>query len=133
MDPYQELTLYQRSAALMAAAKLGVFAALGEGPATPSEVAGLVAAPGDSIASVGRSRGARDMSRDGERFALNDFSKELTHDGAAGMARLAWKEHLFYLAWGRLADAISSDSALFPSFADRVAKDFPSVENYCRR
>ncbi len=46
------------------------------------------------------------------------------------MARLAWKEHLFYTAWSRLADAISSGYALFPSFADRVANDFPSVEKF---
>jgi hypothetical protein len=39
MDPYQELTLYQKSAALMAAAKLGLFAALANGAATPAGMA----------------------------------------------------------------------------------------------
>jgi ubiquinone/menaquinone biosynthesis C-methylase UbiE len=70
------------------------------------------------------------VSRDGERFALNDFSKSFIREGAGGMARLAWKEHLFYAAWARLADSISSGHALFPSFADRVANDFPSVEKF---
>ena len=45
-------------------------------------------------------------------------------------SRLAWKEHLFYVAWGRLSEAISSGNALFPSFADRVANDFASVEKF---
>jgi ubiquinone/menaquinone biosynthesis C-methylase UbiE len=131
MDPYQELTLYQRSAALMAAAKLGLFAALSTGPATPSEVAQRVSAPEDSVARLLAALGALDyLSRDGEKFALNEFSKTFLHDGAGGMVRLAWKEHLFYTAWSRLADAVASDQALFPAFADRVAKDFPSVEKF---
>ena len=72
--------------------------------------------------------GTRKVARD--RFALNDFSKTFIRDGAGGMARLAWKEHLFYAAWSRLADAISSGNALFPSFADRLTKDFDSVEKF---
>jgi ubiquinone/menaquinone biosynthesis C-methylase UbiE len=131
MDPYQELTLYQRSAVLMAAAKLGLFAALGDGPLTPAEVAGRVTAPVDSIARLLVAMSALDyVSRNGERFALNDFSKTFLRDGAGGMVKLAWKEHLFYTAWSRLADAIASDTALFPSFADRLAGDFPSVEKF---
>ena len=90
-----------------------------------------MAAPVDSIARLLAALAALQyVSRDGERFALNDFSKAFPRDGAGAMARLAWKEHLFYLAWGHLADAITSGSALFPSFADRVAKDFPSVEKF---
>jgi len=46
------------------------------------------------------------------------------------MARLAWKEHLFYTAWSRLSDAIVSGQAVFPSFRDRLANDFPSVEKF---
>ena len=132
MDPYQELTLYQRSAVLMAAAKLGLFAALRgwrrntagsggtESRLRPTPCPGLLAA-------LARSEY---ISRDGERFALNDFSKTFIRDGAGGMVRLAWKEHLFYTAWSRLADAISSGNALFPSFADRLANDFESVEKF---
>ena len=52
MDPYQELTLYQRSAVLMAAAKLGIFAALADGAATPAEVAQKVSAPADTVARL---------------------------------------------------------------------------------
>jgi ubiquinone/menaquinone biosynthesis C-methylase UbiE len=69
-------------------------------------------------------------SSDGERFELNDFSRAFVRQGAGGMARLAWKEHVFYTAWSRLADAISSGNALFPSYADRLANDFPSVEKF---
>ena len=131
MDPYQELTLYQRSAALMAAAKLGLFAALANGAATPAEIAKLVTAPVDPVARMLAVLAALEyISRDGERFALNDFSRTFIRDGAGGMARLAWKEHLFYSAWSRLADAVSSGSALFPSFTDRLAHDFPSVEKF---
>jgi 3-hydroxy-5-methyl-1-naphthoate 3-O-methyltransferase len=131
MDPYQELTLYQRSAVLMAAAKLGVFAALADGAAAPSQVAKRVSSPVDTISRLLAALAALEyVSTDGERFALNDFSKSFVREGAGGMARLAWKEHLFYAAWARLADAISSGQALFPSFADRVANDFPSVEKF---
>jgi ubiquinone/menaquinone biosynthesis C-methylase UbiE len=131
MDPYQELTLYQRSAVLMAASKLGIFAALAGGPATPSEVAARVSAPGDTVARVLAALAALEyVSREDERFALNDFSRTFLRDGAGGMARLAWKEHIFYTAWGRLADAISSGKALFPSYADRVGGDFPSVQKF---
>jgi ubiquinone/menaquinone biosynthesis C-methylase UbiE len=131
MDPYQELTLYQRSAALMAAAKLGLFAAIAEGPSTPLEVARRVSAPVDTVGRLLAALGALDyVSRDGQKFALNDFSRSFLREGAGGMARLAWKEHVFYAAWARLGDGISSGNALFPSFADRVAKDFPSVEKF---
>jgi ubiquinone/menaquinone biosynthesis C-methylase UbiE len=131
MEPYQELTLYQRSAVLMAAAKLGLFAALGDGPATAPEVANRVSTPVDSVARLLAALVALEyVSRDGERFALNDFSRAFLRDGAGGMARLAWKEHLFYTAWSRLADAISTGNALFPSFSDRVAHDLPTVEKF---
>jgi len=131
MEPYQELTLYQRSAALMAAAKLGLFAALADGGATPVDVARRISAPEDSVARLLAALGALDyVSKDGEKFALNNFSRAFLRDGAGGMARLAWKEHLFYTAWSRLADAIAADRALFPTFAERLATDFESVEKF---
>jgi ubiquinone/menaquinone biosynthesis C-methylase UbiE len=131
MDPYQELTLYQRSAVLMAAAKLGLFAAMAEGAATSSEVAVRVSAPIEPVARLLVALAALEyVSSDGERFALNEFSRTFVREGAGGMARLACKEHLFYTAWSRLADAISTGNALFPSFDDRVAKDFPAVEKF---
>jgi ubiquinone/menaquinone biosynthesis C-methylase UbiE len=130
-DPYQELTLYQRSAVLMAAAKLGVFIALADGSATLAEVANRVSAPADPVSRLLAALVSLNyLSRDGDRFAVNDFSSMFIRDGAGGMVRLAWKEHLFYTAWSRLADAIASDNALFPSFAARVAKDFDSVEKF---
>jgi ubiquinone/menaquinone biosynthesis C-methylase UbiE len=131
MEPYQELTLYQRSAVLMAAAKLGLFAALAERAATAPEVANRVTAPIDSIARLLAALAALEyISRDGELFALNDFSRAFLRGGAGGMARLAWKEHVFYTAWSRLSESISTGKALFPSFSDRVAHDFPSVEKF---
>lgn len=131
MDPYQELTLYQKSAALMAAAKLGLFAALAEGPATPSEVAHRISASTDAVSRLLTALAALEyVSRDGDRFALNDFSRAFLRGGAGGMVRLAWKEQLFYTAWSRLADAITSGDPLFPSFADRLVNDFPSVEKF---
>lgn len=131
MHPYDELTLYQKSAVLMAAAKLGVFAALADRAATPPEVAQRVSAPADTVSRLLATLASLDyLSRHGDRFALNDFSKTFIRDGAGGMVRLAWKEHLFYTAWARLADAISSGNALFPSFAERLAHDFESVEKF---
>jgi ubiquinone/menaquinone biosynthesis C-methylase UbiE len=131
MEPYQELTLYQRSAVLMAAAKLELFTALARGAGTAEELASRVSAPVDTIGRLLAALAALEyVSRDGERFALNEFSRAFLRDGAGGMARLAWKEHLFYAAWSRLADAISTGNALFPSFADRVAHDLPSVEKF---
>jgi ubiquinone/menaquinone biosynthesis C-methylase UbiE len=131
MEPYQELTLYQRSAVLMAATKLGLFAALADGSMTAAEVANRVSAPVDSVARLLAALASLEyISSDGEHFALNDFSRAFLPEGAGGMARLAWKEHLFYAAWSRLADAISTGSALFPSYSDRVAHDLPSVEKF---
>lgn len=131
MDPCQELTLYQRSAVLMAAAKLGVFVALSAEAATAEQVASRVSAPVDTVARLLAALVALDyVTSDGEQFALNEFSQTFVRDGAGGMQRLAWKEHLFYVAWGRLSEAISSRNALFPSFADRVANDFVSVEKF---
>lgn len=115
----------------MAAAKLGVFAALASGAATPAEVAIRVPAPVDALSRLLAALASLEyLSCDGERFALNEFSKTFIRDGAGGMLRLAWKEHLFYTAWSRLAWAISSDSALFPPFSDRLAEDFTSVEKF---
>ncbi|HWX39121.1 MAG TPA: methyltransferase [Candidatus Sulfotelmatobacter sp.] len=131
MDPYAELTLYQRSAALMAAAKLGLFSALANGPASPPEVANCIAAPIDTVDRLLRALVALDyLAADHEKFALNDFSKSFLRDGAGGMRRLAWKEHLFYTLWSRLADAVSTGEALLPSFRDRLANDFSSVEKF---
>jgi 3-hydroxy-5-methyl-1-naphthoate 3-O-methyltransferase len=131
MDPYKELTLYQRSAALMAAAKLGVFLALEEGAQRPSEVAQRVMAPTDTISRLLVALSSLDyLSREGDQFALNDFSKAFLREGAGGMARLAWKEHLFYTVWSQLSDAIVSGRAVFPPFRDRLANDFPSIERF---
>jgi len=131
MDAYQELTLYQKSAVLMAAAKLGLFVALAEGPATPSEVAHRISASTDTTSRLLTALSALDyVSREGGRFALNDFSMAFLRGGAGGMQRLAWKEHLFYSAWSRLADAITTGDALFPAFVDRLVNDFPSVEKF---
>jgi ubiquinone/menaquinone biosynthesis C-methylase UbiE len=131
MDPYEELTLYQRSAVLMAAAKLGLFLALNEGASRPSEVAQRVKAPTDTVSRLLMALSALGyLSREQDQFALNDFSRAFLHEGAGGMARLAWKEHLFYTAWSQLSDAIVSGRAVFPSFQDRLAHDFPSVEKF---
>ncbi len=131
MDPYQELTLYQKSATLMAAAKLGLFAALADGPATAAEVARRISASTDTTSRLLVALCALEyVSREGDRFALNDFSRSFLRGGAGGMQRLAWKEHLFYTAWSRLADAITTGDALFPSFVDRLVNDFPSVEKF---
>lgn len=131
MDPYQELTLYQKSAALMAAAKLGLFAALAAGPATAPEVARRISASTDTTSRLLVALCALEyVSREGDCFALNDFSKTFLRGGAGGMQRLAWKEHLFYTAWSRLSDAVITGDALFPSFAERLAKDFSSVEKF---
>jgi ubiquinone/menaquinone biosynthesis C-methylase UbiE len=131
MDPYQELTLYQRSAILMAAAQLGVFASLGDGPADPIEVAEDVGATEDTIARLLSALRALDyIARVDGKYALNDFSRSFLRDGAGGMVRLAWKEHLFYTAWSRLGASLSSGQALFPSYRDRIAGDFSSVEKF---
>jgi ubiquinone/menaquinone biosynthesis C-methylase UbiE len=131
MNPYQELTLYQKPAVLMAAADLGLFAALANGPATPAEAAKRVVAPVDTVSRLLVALAALDyVSKDGERFALNDFSQTFVPLGGGGMARLAWKEHLFYKAWGRLSEAISTGRALFPSYTDRLSNDYSSVEKF---
>lgn len=131
MDAYLELTLYQRSAVLMAAAELGLFAALTERSAAPSEVAQRVSAPTDTVSRLLVALSSLGyICSEGERFALNDFSKAFIREGAGGMSRLAWKEHVFYAAWSRLADAILTGKALFPSYSERVARDFQSVERF---
>ena len=131
MDPYQELTLYQRSAILMAAAQLGVFAAMADGPADPLKIADTVGTSEDTIARLLAALRALDyIGKTDGKYVLNDFSRSFLRDGAGGMVRLAWKEHLFYTAWSRLAAALSSNQALFPSYRDRISGDFPSVEKF---
>jgi ubiquinone/menaquinone biosynthesis C-methylase UbiE len=131
MDPYQELTLYQRSAVLMAAAKLGAFQALSTEPVGAGEIAARMGIPLDSaqrllgsLLALGYIAGEKD------RYRLNAFSASFLRDGAGGMLRLAWKEHIFYTAWSRLADALQSGRPLFPSYRERMAGDFPSVEKF---
>jgi SAM-dependent methyltransferase len=131
MDPYQELTLYQRSSVLMAAAELGAFAALADGPATAAEIAGRIGATADAAERLMEALLALEyVSSQGGRFALNDFSRSFLRDGAGGMLRLAWKEHIFYEAWSRLAQSIKSGKPQFPSYAERIKGDFPSVEKF---
>jgi ubiquinone/menaquinone biosynthesis C-methylase UbiE len=94
-------------------------------------VASRISAPVDTVARLLAALAALEyIASDGEQFALNEFSQTFIHDGAGGMQRLAWKEHLFYVAWGRLSEAVSSGNALFPSFADRLTNDFASVEKF---
>ena len=131
MDPYEELTLYQRSAVLMAAAKLGLFAALERGSLRPSELAARVMAPTDTVTRLLAALTSLGyLSSEGEQFALNDFSRAFVRGGANGMLRLAWKEHLFYKAWSQLAEAIQSGQAVFPPYSDRLANDSRSVEKF---
>jgi 3-hydroxy-5-methyl-1-naphthoate 3-O-methyltransferase len=131
MDPYQELTLYQRSAVLMAAAKLGLFLALEQGATRPSELAERIGAPTDTVRRLLVALRSLDyLSGEGDQFRLNDFSRAFARAGAGGMLRLAWKEHLFYTAWSGLADVIESGKAVFPSFRDRLANDFSTVEKF---
>ncbi len=131
MDPYQELTLYQRSAVLMAAAKLGAFAALGDRPSTAAEVAVRIGADADAVRRLLEAlRHLEYVSYEADRYALNGFSSAFLRGGAGGMVRLAWKEHVFYEAWSRLAESIGAGAPQFPSYRERIERDFASVEKF---
>lgn len=131
MDPYQELTLYQRSSLLMAAAKLGAFAALADGAATAEQVASRIQGNLDATTRLLEALRHLDyVAFNGGRYALNTFSSSFLRDGAGGMMRLAWKEHIFYEAWSRLAESVKEGKPQFPSYRKRIDTDFPSVEKF---
>lgn len=126
------LTRYQTPAILMAAHELGVFAALGEGPATVPELAGRLGVPERSLGILLRACAALGLlSCSAERFANGPLAAKTLVPGSAGyIGRLVDKEAFFYRSWGRLAECVRHDSADLAPFPVRVRSDPLTAHNF---
>jgi len=122
-SPYDVLTAYQKSAAVMAAAKCGLFQALENGPMSAGELAvplhldlyatGVLL---DALATCGyigkRAEG---------NYEHNDFSRAFTIEGENSLFQIVHKEAFFYSLWANLGSSVRSGKARLAPFADRCA------------
>lgn len=128
IDPYTELTAYQRSAVLMAGAETGVFHALSDQPQPVSKISNTANLP---LASTQRFLRALSTNgyvertvRDGlPYYSHNPVSQSFVRTGAGGYARIAHKEALFYQLWGKLSTALATQQAGLTTFAERLQSD----------
>jgi acetylserotonin N-methyltransferase len=125
MDHYAALTSYQLSAVVMAAAKAGVFRALGQAPGSSAEQIaaqtelserGAIALLRslDALGYVAQKEGYYELTQAGELF---------TQTGGSGLARLAVKEACFYQLWASLESVVRNGAALLAPFSERVKTD----------
>jgi 3-hydroxy-5-methyl-1-naphthoate 3-O-methyltransferase len=120
-SPYEVLTAYQKSAAVMAATQTGIYESLGDTPKTAVDIAarsGLnVYATGvllDALATCGYVG----VNEDG-LYEHNDFSRAFTMDGPSSLARIVHKEAFFYGKWANLRSSVKSGNARLAPFAQR--------------
>jgi SAM-dependent methyltransferase len=116
------LTQYQTPAIVMAAHKVGLFRALGAGPATLAELAERLTLP---------ERALQLLVQEGERFANGTLAAETLVPGAPGYSgRLVDKEAFFYQAWGRLESCVRTDTAAIASLQARARSEPETTRNF---
>jgi len=129
-DPYSVLTAYQRPAAIMAAGKRGVFAALKDGPIPASVVADKTGSSLPGTRALLRALAANGFidRTDSEpaAYALNAFSEPFVRTGPRGLQRILHKEALFYQLWSDLDKVVENSEALLPHFRKRIS-DSPQL------
>jgi SAM-dependent methyltransferase len=118
-DPYEVLTAYQKSAAVMAAAKSGLFDALNDTPKNAHDIATPIGLDEyattvllDALAACGYVERTEEGS-----YMHNAFSHAFAHDG--NMARIVLKEAFFYEKWANLHTSVKTGKAQLEPFAKR--------------
>ncbi|MEM9158721.1 MAG: methyltransferase [Verrucomicrobiota bacterium] len=128
IDPYDELTAYQKSAVLMAGAETGVFHALSDEVAPASAIAEKANLAPPSTRRLLRALAAngyvtKTLEGNEPLYAHNNISRSFVQTGAGGYARVAHKEALFYKLWGKLSAALTTQKAGLTPFAERLETD----------
>jgi 3-hydroxy-5-methyl-1-naphthoate 3-O-methyltransferase len=122
-SPYEVLTAYQKSAALMAAAQTGLFQALGDTPKDAHDLAsplGLDIYATTVLMDALVTCGYVDKTADG-KYEHNDFSRAFTLEGPGTLARIVHKEAFFYGKWANLRGSVKSGKAQLAPFAQRCS------------
>jgi predicted O-methyltransferase YrrM len=126
------LTGYQAPAILMAAHRLGLFRALGTGPATLQDLAVTLSLPERSLGILLRALVALGLvlQEDG-RYANGPLVGQMLVPGRPGyLGRLVDKEAFFYSAWSHLADCVREDRAAIPPIRERARQDPQTTHNF---
>jgi predicted O-methyltransferase YrrM len=126
------LTQYQAPAILMAAHRLGIFAALGAGPATLPDLSGKLDLPERSLGILLRGAAALGLLTYEEgRFANAPLAAETLVPGTPGhIGRLVDKEAFFYRAWSRLEDCVRTDTAAIAPLQARARSEPETTRNF---
>lgn len=126
------LTGYQTPAVLMAAHRLGLFRALGAGPATLQELAAALSLPERSLGILLRATVALGLVTQEENRYTNGplASQTLLPDRPGYLGRLVDKEAFFYDAWSHLADCVREDRAAIPPIRERARHDPQTTHNF---
>ncbi len=128
---YGALTGYQAAAAIMAAERVGLIAALAGPGGTPDAlVAATGASPRGVEALLGSLAALGIVEEDAGAYRLSEAGAALAVDGPDGLARLIRKEAVFYDLWGRLDRAVLSGDALLAPFAERARTDPAGAEGF---
>lgn len=132
---YQLLDLlcqYQTPAIVMAAHRLGVFAALGEAPAALPELAARLSLPERSLGILVRACVALGLlTRAGELYANGAMVAETLVPAAPGyIGRLVDKEAFFYQAWSSLEACVRRDAAAIAPLQARARFEAETTHNF---
>jgi len=126
------LTGYQTPAIVMAAHRVGLFRALGDGPASLAELACRLQVPERSLGILLRACMALDLvvARDGH-YANGPLAAETLVPGQPGyLGRLVDKEAFFYGAWAELADCVRNDRPALAPLQQRARSDPETTRNF---
>ncbi len=126
------LVQYQTPAVVMAAHRLGLFAALGAGQARLGQLADRLRLPARSLGILLRACVALGLvSQEDDLYANGPLALEtLVPDRPGYLGRLVDKEAFFYDAWSNLADCVRQDAPAIAPLRSRARSDPQTTRNF---
>jgi Dimerisation domain/O-methyltransferase domain len=130
-DVIDLMTGYQAAATLTAAARLGVFDLLADGPRLADEAATLLALdPLATRALLDSLVGLRLLTVDDDLYSVTPMSARLTHAG--DLRLVAEKEAFFARAWLDLEESVRSGEPRLGPWASRLVSDPAQAREFLR-
>lgn len=128
---YGTLTGYQGAAALMAADRSGLIAALTGDGGSIDDLAARTGASARGVDALVRALVAMGIVEStGAVYRLGPAGSPLAVPGADGLDRLIRKEAVFYALWARLDAAVHTGDALLAPFAERARTEPAAAEAF---
>ncbi|MCU0504198.1 MAG: methyltransferase domain-containing protein [Chloroflexi bacterium] len=128
---YGTLTGYQGAAAIMAADRSGLIAALAGDGGSLDELAARTGASARGVDALVRALVAMGIVESiGSAYRLGPTGAPLAATGPDGLDRLIRKEAVFYALWARLDGAVRTGDALLAPFAERARTEPAAAEAF---